>query len=264
MVISWERAPGLARSAGRSERQMGPSNPSPWPVELTGPPPVDKRRTLTGSCWSSKEMALRRILVRPRSWESTLISLCLGDFMSRLEHFMGEPYMGVDGASVVPESHLDRVFEVQVLLESVGFEDLTLGVVRRGRLRGNPPAPEAQTDFSPNVRAREAMRTALSRNPEHAIKGEELSPPTPCRTRGRAQQRIASQFLPLSADSSTSWQAFSLRQQSSDPYSASQDWSRSDERLLQAVEQKEADKVSALIVKKGLCPTKLDTEGKSA
>ncbi|CAL8253609.1 unnamed protein product [Merluccius merluccius] len=44
----------------------------------------------------------------------------------------------------------------------------------------------------------------------------------------------------------------------------SQDWSRSDERLLQAVEQKEADKVSALIVKKGLCPTKLDTEGKSA
>ncbi|CAL8348392.1 unnamed protein product [Gadus morhua 'NCC'] len=44
----------------------------------------------------------------------------------------------------------------------------------------------------------------------------------------------------------------------------SQDWSRSDERLLQAVEQKEADKVSALIVKKNLCPTKLDTEGKSA
>ena len=44
----------------------------------------------------------------------------------------------------------------------------------------------------------------------------------------------------------------------------SQDWSRSDERLLQAVEQKEVDKVSALIVKKSLCPTKLDAEGKSA
>ncbi|MED6269580.1 hypothetical protein CHARACLAT_000868 [Characodon lateralis] len=44
----------------------------------------------------------------------------------------------------------------------------------------------------------------------------------------------------------------------------SQDWSKSDERLLQAVEQNEPDKVSALIVKKGLCPTKLDTEGKSA
>ncbi|KAJ3598898.1 hypothetical protein NHX12_032861, partial [Muraenolepis orangiensis] len=44
----------------------------------------------------------------------------------------------------------------------------------------------------------------------------------------------------------------------------SQDWSRSDERLLQAVEQKETDKVSALILKKGLCPTKLDPEGKSA
>lgn len=44
----------------------------------------------------------------------------------------------------------------------------------------------------------------------------------------------------------------------------SQDWSKSDERLLQAVEQNEPDKVSALIGKKGLCPTKLDAEGKSA
>ncbi|KAM9357921.1 uncharacterized protein ankrd24 [Symphorus nematophorus] len=44
----------------------------------------------------------------------------------------------------------------------------------------------------------------------------------------------------------------------------SQDWSKSDERLLQAVEQNEPDKVSALIVKKSLCPTKLDAEGKSA
>ncbi|XP_034035688.1 ankyrin repeat domain-containing protein 24 [Thalassophryne amazonica] len=44
----------------------------------------------------------------------------------------------------------------------------------------------------------------------------------------------------------------------------SQDWNKSDERLLQAVEQNEADKVSALIVKKGICPTKLDAEGKSA
>ncbi|XP_062280262.1 ankyrin repeat domain-containing protein 24 [Scomber scombrus] len=43
----------------------------------------------------------------------------------------------------------------------------------------------------------------------------------------------------------------------------SQDWSKSDERLMQAVEQNEPDKVSALIVKKGLCPTKLDAEGKS-
>ncbi|CAG07939.1 unnamed protein product, partial [Tetraodon nigroviridis] len=44
----------------------------------------------------------------------------------------------------------------------------------------------------------------------------------------------------------------------------SQDWSKSDERLLQAVEQNESEKVAALIVKKGLCPTKLDIEGKSA
>lgn len=48
------------------------------------------------------------------------------------------------------------------------------------------------------------------------------------------------------------------------PPTQSQDWSKSDERLLQAVEQNEPDKVSALIVKKGLCPTKLDAEGKSA
>lgn len=44
----------------------------------------------------------------------------------------------------------------------------------------------------------------------------------------------------------------------------SQEWSKSDERLLQAVEQDDPEKVAALIVKKGLCPTKLDTEGKSA
>ncbi|KAM9831797.1 uncharacterized protein ankrd24 [Neosynchiropus ocellatus] len=44
----------------------------------------------------------------------------------------------------------------------------------------------------------------------------------------------------------------------------SQDWTKSDDRLIQAVEQNDPDKVSALIVKKGLCPTKLDAEGKSA
>lgn len=48
------------------------------------------------------------------------------------------------------------------------------------------------------------------------------------------------------------------------PPSQSQDWSKSDERLLHAVEQNEPEKVAALIAKKGLCPTKLDTEGKSA
>ncbi|KAG9266847.1 ankyrin repeat domain-containing protein 24-like [Astyanax mexicanus] len=44
----------------------------------------------------------------------------------------------------------------------------------------------------------------------------------------------------------------------------SQDWSKGDEKLLQAVEQDEPEKVAALILKKGLCPSKLDTEGKSA
>ncbi|XP_076880642.1 uncharacterized protein ankrd24 isoform X4 [Brachyhypopomus gauderio] len=45
---------------------------------------------------------------------------------------------------------------------------------------------------------------------------------------------------------------------------ASQDWSKSDDRLLQAVEQDEPEKVAALLVKKGLSPSKLDAEGKSA
>ncbi|XP_056112334.1 ankyrin repeat domain-containing protein 24 isoform X2 [Rhinichthys klamathensis goyatoka] len=44
----------------------------------------------------------------------------------------------------------------------------------------------------------------------------------------------------------------------------SQDWSKTDDRLLQAVEQNDPEKVSMLLVKKGLCPSKLDTEGKSA
>uniref|UniRef100_A0A3P8UAT9 Uncharacterized protein n=1 Tax=Cynoglossus semilaevis TaxID=244447 RepID=A0A3P8UAT9_CYNSE len=47
-------------------------------------------------------------------------------------------------------------------------------------------------------------------------------------------------------------------------FKKTEDWCKSDDRLLQAVEQNEPDKVSALIVKKGLSPTKLDAEGKSA
>ncbi|XP_060001540.1 ankyrin repeat domain-containing protein 24 isoform X4 [Lagenorhynchus albirostris] len=45
---------------------------------------------------------------------------------------------------------------------------------------------------------------------------------------------------------------------------ASQDWGKSDERLLQAVENNDAARVASLIVRKGLVPTKLDPEGKSA
>ncbi|KAM5308016.1 ankyrin repeat domain-containing protein 24 isoform 3-T3 [Glossophaga mutica] len=44
----------------------------------------------------------------------------------------------------------------------------------------------------------------------------------------------------------------------------SQDWGKSDERLLQAVENNDAARVASLIVRKGLVPTKLDPEGKSA
>ncbi|XP_059425548.1 ankyrin repeat domain-containing protein 24 isoform X2 [Carassius carassius] len=44
----------------------------------------------------------------------------------------------------------------------------------------------------------------------------------------------------------------------------SQDWSKTDDRLLQAVEQNDPEKVATLLVKKALCPSKLDSEGKSA
>ncbi|PNI25183.1 ANKRD24 isoform 5 [Pan troglodytes] len=48
------------------------------------------------------------------------------------------------------------------------------------------------------------------------------------------------------------------------PGDKSQDWGKSDERLLQAVENNDAPRVAALIARKGLVPTKLDPEGKSA
>ncbi|XP_059576001.1 ankyrin repeat domain-containing protein 24 isoform X3 [Alligator mississippiensis] len=45
---------------------------------------------------------------------------------------------------------------------------------------------------------------------------------------------------------------------------ASQDWSKNDEKLLQAVDYNDAERVTTLLVRKGLIPTKLDSEGKSA
>uniref|UniRef100_A0A8D2DXA0 Ankyrin repeat domain 24 n=1 Tax=Sciurus vulgaris TaxID=55149 RepID=A0A8D2DXA0_SCIVU len=43
-----------------------------------------------------------------------------------------------------------------------------------------------------------------------------------------------------------------------------QDWGKSDERLLQAVQNEDAARVATLVARKGLVPTKLDPEGKSA
>lgn len=43
-----------------------------------------------------------------------------------------------------------------------------------------------------------------------------------------------------------------------------QDWGKSDQRLLQAVENNDVARVASLITHKGLVPTKLDPEGKSA
>lgn len=42
------------------------------------------------------------------------------------------------------------------------------------------------------------------------------------------------------------------------------EWNKNDERLLSAVEHGEADKVTSFLSKKGACPTKFDSEGKSA
>lgn len=43
-----------------------------------------------------------------------------------------------------------------------------------------------------------------------------------------------------------------------------QDWGKSDQRLLQAVENNDVARVASLMAHKGLVPTKLDPEGKSA
>ncbi|XP_036031650.1 ankyrin repeat domain-containing protein 24-like [Onychomys torridus] len=43
-----------------------------------------------------------------------------------------------------------------------------------------------------------------------------------------------------------------------------QDWGKSDQRLLQALEKKDVARVASLMAHKGLVPTKLDPEGKSA
>lgn len=42
------------------------------------------------------------------------------------------------------------------------------------------------------------------------------------------------------------------------------DWNKYDDRLMKAVERGEVDKVSAVLSKKGIIPTKLDVEGRSA
>ncbi|XP_075300159.1 ankyrin repeat domain-containing protein 24 isoform X2 [Opisthocomus hoazin] len=44
----------------------------------------------------------------------------------------------------------------------------------------------------------------------------------------------------------------------------SQDWTKNDEKLLQAVDYNDAGRVTSLLVRKSLVPTKLDSEGKSA
>ncbi len=42
------------------------------------------------------------------------------------------------------------------------------------------------------------------------------------------------------------------------------DWNKYDDRLMKAVERGEVDKVAAVLSKKGVIPTKLDVEGRSA
>uniref|UniRef100_A0A8C3FWM5 Ankyrin repeat domain-containing protein 24 n=1 Tax=Chrysemys picta bellii TaxID=8478 RepID=A0A8C3FWM5_CHRPI len=45
---------------------------------------------------------------------------------------------------------------------------------------------------------------------------------------------------------------------------SSHDWGKNDEKLLQAVDYNDPEKVTSLLLRKGLVPTKLDSEGKSA
>lgn len=42
------------------------------------------------------------------------------------------------------------------------------------------------------------------------------------------------------------------------------DWNKYDDRLMKAVERGEVEKVAAVLTKKGVIPTKLDVEGRSA
>lgn len=42
------------------------------------------------------------------------------------------------------------------------------------------------------------------------------------------------------------------------------DWNKYDDRLMKAVERGEVDKVASVLSKKGIIPTKLDVEGRSA
>uniref|UniRef100_A0A3B5MJL3 Uveal autoantigen with coiled-coil domains and ankyrin repeats b n=1 Tax=Xiphophorus couchianus TaxID=32473 RepID=A0A3B5MJL3_9TELE len=44
----------------------------------------------------------------------------------------------------------------------------------------------------------------------------------------------------------------------------SDDWNKYDDRLMKAVERGEVDKVATVLGKKGIIPTKLDVEGRSA
>lgn len=47
-------------------------------------------------------------------------------------------------------------------------------------------------------------------------------------------------------------------------YCQNTDWNKYDDRLMKAVERGEVDKVAAVLSKKGIIPTKLDVEGRSA
>lgn len=42
------------------------------------------------------------------------------------------------------------------------------------------------------------------------------------------------------------------------------DWSKYDDRLMKAAERGDVEKVSSILAKKGVSPTKLDVEGRSA
>ncbi|XP_048686534.2 ankyrin repeat domain-containing protein 24 isoform X1 [Caretta caretta] len=72
------------------------------------------------------------------------------------------------------------------------------------------------------------------------------------------------QRLPLKQRQSVRTQARMKSLKAKFKKTESHDWGKNDEKLLQAVDYNDPEKVTALLLRKGLVPTKLDSEGKSA
>ncbi|XP_053869905.1 ankyrin repeat domain-containing protein 24 [Malaclemys terrapin pileata] len=75
---------------------------------------------------------------------------------------------------------------------------------------------------------------------------------------------VGLQRLPLKQRQSVRTQANMKSLKAKFKKTESHDWGKNDEKLLQAVDYNDPEKVTSLLLRKGLVPTKLDSEGKSA